>query len=161
MPNAANQNDDAPLSSEELQDRYLRSLAELDNLRKRTVRDIEVARDQAESRVAAMFLPLLDDFKRVLSALADPNADQHPEAHTEAVQMLFNKTISTFTQLQIEGFESQGKQFARELMEAVAEVHTKDLPPGTVAAELSQGFTRRGKLLRAAQVAVAVPEDEE
>lgn len=153
---------EAPLDAEEWRDKALRALAELENMRKRKTKEIEQARDQGETFVATKFLEVVDDFQRALASMADAKeVDQISRTELiDGVQRIFGKFIAVLKQLEIEGFKTEGQRFAAELMEAIAQVPTKSLPPGTVATEFSQGFTRRGRLLRAAQVGVAVPEEE-
>lgn len=141
-----------------LRDKYLRALADLDNLSKRARRDADAARDEGEAHVARAFLPLVDDLRRALEFVRDADGETLKEQVLSGLALIKGKFLHTLAQLQIEGFESQGKQFAAELMEAIAEVPTNLLPAGTVVAELEQGFKRRGKLLQPSRVAVAVPE---
>jgi len=140
-------------------DKYLYALAELENLRKRKQREIELARDQAEAAVAQAFLPIVDDFQRALEAFRPVRGRGAKKKVLEGVALIFNRLQSILAQLQIAGFDAEGKAFTAELMEAICEVPSRDLPPGTVVKQLSSGFTRRGKLLRPAQVAVAVSPD--
>lgn len=153
---------DAPLQPEELRDRYLRSLADLENMRKRTQRQIDDARTQGEEHVARAFLPIVDDMARAMRSLVEAN--EHTPFNKDEVlagwQSIFAKFVHTLKTLEIEGFQTEGQRFSAELMEAVVQVPRKDLKAGTVVAQLSSGYTRRGKLLQPATVAVAVPEDE-
>lgn len=150
---------DAPLDADDLMAKYKRALADLENLRKRKERDVELARTQAEEQVARVFLDLTDDFRRALEGIAGGEATK--EQVLEGVSLLFEKLKHNLRQLEIEGFETEGQQFTAELMEAVAQAPSKTLAAGTVTKTLSQGFKRRGKLLRPAQVVVAVAEQED
>jgi molecular chaperone GrpE len=156
MPNQAAVIDDEPLTFEELQDKYLRALAELENLRTRKTREVDAARDAGEAHATRAFLPIIDDLERALSALL--NLEAAPAATVEAWSMIRDKFVHTLKSLDTEGFRVQGEKFAAELMEAVAQTQSK-LPPGTVVEQVSQGFLRRGRLLQPAQVIVAIPEE--
>lgn len=140
----------------EFRDKYYRALADLENLRKRTQREAELVRDQAEAGVALQFLEIVDDFKRMLDGIATTEGPDAKEQIASGVRLVFEKLIGTLRRLEIEGFHAQGQKFTAELMEAIAQVPSRSLPPGTVESEISQGFTRRGKLLRPARVAVAI-----
>lgn len=137
-------------------DKYLRALADLENLRKRTQREIAEAHDHVENAAISAFLPLVDDFKRALEW--DANTDVTREQAREGWQLVFQKLGHVLDGLEIKGFESVGQTFTAELMEAITQVSVPTLPPGTVVEQIEQGFTRRGKLLRAAKVAVASKE---
>lgn len=141
-----------------LEDKYKRALADLENLRKRTNRDIAAARDQSENTAIAEFLPLIDDFKRALDADADGNIT-HEQAR-EGWRLVFQKLGGILERLEVQGFDSVGKTFTAEIMEAITQVAMPTLPPGTVVAQVEGGFTRRGRLLRAAKVAVAIAPEE-
>ncbi len=160
MNDHAYQESDAPLDVDELQDKYKRALAELDNLRKRKAKEVEQARDQGEARVATAFLDTADSFRRAINAIATTKGKNARQQVIDGFTQVFAQFEHTLKVLEIQGFHSEGQKFTAELMEAIAQVPSKTLPPGTVAAEVSQGFTRRGKLLRAAQVAVAIAEED-
>lgn len=137
-------------------DKYFRALADLENLRKRTQREIAAARDQVENSAISEFLPLVDDFKRALEW--DANTDVTRDQAREGWQLVFKKLGQTLERLDIQGFEAVGRSFTADLMEAVTQVSVPTLPAGTVVDQLEQGFTRRGKLLRPARVTVAAKE---
>jgi molecular chaperone GrpE len=153
---------EAPLDVEDLRDKYLRALADLDNLRKRTNKEIQQARDEGESRAAVVFLPVIDDFHRAIESITQAKRLSKKDV-LDGMQLLMMKFAQALRLLEIEGFEARGQAFAVQLMEAITQVPTKALPPGTVVDELERGFTRRGKLLRPARVAVAIdaPDEED
>lgn len=147
---------------EDAHSKYLRALAELENLRKRTQKEVAQARDQGEAYVAQAILPIIDDFQRALEAITTVKGRNAKEQIREGMVLVFSKLTATLRQLEVEGFASKGQAFTYELMEAVAQVPTRELAPGTVVAELEQGFTRKGKLLRPAKVSVAIaPKDDD
>jgi molecular chaperone GrpE len=150
---------EATLDWEDLQDRYKRALADKINAQRRNLKDVQQARDDGEGYVAAEFIEVYDDLLRALNAMSMGGT---AEDHVIGMQSIHSKFLGVLKKLEIEGFRSQGEQFSSQRMDAVAQIPSKSLPPGTVAAEFVQGFTRRGKLLRAAKVGVAVQgfEDE-
>lgn len=147
---------DSDPTPEDYKDKYLRAIAELDNLTKRTKKDIAQARDEGEVKVAQAFLPLVDDFKRMLAHLAGAGDTIPRKDLEEGLGLLHARFDQTLRWIEVEGFQVEGEKFAAELMEAVAQVPSRKLPPGTVVDELEQGFMRRGKLLRPARVAVSI-----
>lgn len=153
---------EAPLSAEELQDKYRRALAELENHRRRAAKDVVSARTEGEERALGLVVGLYDDFIRAIQAIESTKGRNAKEQVLEGVTLLFGKFKHVLTQLEVEGFSAAGEQFSAALMEAIGQVPSRTLPPGTVAEQLAQGFTRRGRLLRPAQVlvATAAPEDD-
>ena len=131
-------------------DKYLRALAELENLRKRTQRDVELARDQATAQALLVLLPIVDDLERAVAA-----------GSSDGVRAIAGKAKATLASMDVVAFESVGKPFMAELMEAIARVPTRALASGEVAVEITRGYQIRGKLLRPAQVAVAEEEAED
>lgn len=144
---------------ETLQDKYLRALANLENLRKRTSKEVAAARDQGETAILLSLLPVLDDFQRALEW--DANSDVSREQAREGWELVFRKFGVMLDGLGVAGFESVGQQFTAELMEAVSQVPIKMLPAGTVVGEVEKGYKRGGRLLRPARVAVSTLAQEE
>lgn len=146
-------------TTENLQDKYLRALAALDNLRKRTNKDVAAARDQGETAILLALLPVLDDFRRALEW--DANPDVSREQAREGWELVFRKFGAMLDGLDVAAFESVGQKFTAELMEAVSQVPVKMLPAGTVIGEIERGYKRGDRLLRPARVAVSTLAEEE
>lgn len=149
---------DVPITQDpaELVDKYHRALAELENHRKRAAKEIAQARTEGEERALGAIVELYDDFIRALRAIEDTKGRNTKAQVLEGVGLLFDKFKNVLQRLDVEGFAAEGQQFSASIMDAIAQVPSRTLPPGTVAEQVSQGFTRRGKLLRPAQVVVAV-----
>lgn len=138
----------------EVYDKYLRCMADLENLRKRKAKEVEDAREQGEAYAASVFLPIIDDFQRAMEAMSKPRARK--KDILKGLNLVFEKFGTLLEQLSIEGFESEGQKFTYDLMEAISQVPTRDALPGTVVQQIERGYTRKGRLLRPAKVAVAV-----
>jgi molecular chaperone GrpE len=143
---------------DEIHNKYLRALADLENLRKKKNEQVEAAELRGETSVASRFLPLIDEFHRTMKSMS--NDDIQLEDLREGVMHVFGAFQKVLQDLQIEGFESEGREFAYEFMEAIAEIPTSNALPGTVVEELARGYTRGGKVIRHARVAVAVESKE-
>lgn len=135
---------------EELKDKYLRTVAEFDNYKKRTLKEkTELILNGGEKTVGAI-LPVLDDFER---ALADKSED--PEAIREGVQMIFNKFIKTLENLGVRKIETEGQDFNVDYHEAVAMVPGMgDDKKGKVIDCMQTGYMLNDKVIRHAKVAV-------
>ena len=133
-----------------LKDKYLRSVAEFENYKKRTLKEkAELIINGSEKSVAAI-LPVLDDFER---ALADKSAD--PVAIREGVQMIYNKFIKTLESLGVKKMETEDKDFNTDYHEAVAMVPgLGDDKKGKVIDCIQTGYTLNEKVIRHAKVAV-------
>ena len=133
-----------------LKDKYLRSVAEFENYKKRTLKEkAELIINGSEKSVAAI-LPVLDDFER---ALADKSDD--PIAIREGVLMIYNKFIKTLESLGVKKMETEDKDFNTDYHEAVAMVPgLGDDKKGKVIDCIQTGYTLNEKVIRHAKVAV-------
>ncbi len=140
---------EAQASAAESKDLYLRALAELDNVRKRAVRDIEQAHKYALERFANDLLAVKDGLELGLSS--DANADAL-RAGTESTLKLLNKA---FENAQLIEISPQGEVFNPELHEAMIAQPSAEHVPNTVIQVIQKGYQLNGRLLRPARVIVA------
>lgn len=134
----------------ELKDKYLRTLAEFDNYKKRTLKEkAELILNGGEKTVKAV-LPVLDDFER---ALKDKSDD--PKAIKDGVTMIFNKFVKTLESLGVKKIDTTDKDFDTDFREAVAMVPGMgDDKKGKVIDCVQTGYTLNDKVIRHAKVAV-------
>lgn len=137
-----------------IRDRLLRTAADFDNFRKRTRRDLEEAERRAHEQVLVELLPLIDNLERADAAAA---AATDAAGVAEGVRMVLKQFEELCARLGIERIKSVGERFDPSLHDALQQLTTTDQPPGTIVAEVSPGYTRAGRLLRAAAVVVARP----
>ncbi len=142
---------------EELKDKYLRALAEMENLRRRTREEQARLIEHANERLLAELLAVVDDLERALA-----NADTSAQALRKGVELIHQKLLSIMRDFGAEPLEAVGQQFDPYLHEAVERVETEEVPENTIVAELQRGYKYRDKLLRPARVKVAArPESEQ
>lgn len=134
----------------ELKDRFLHTVAEFENYKKRTMKEkAELILNGGEKTVSAI-LPVLDDFER---AMADNSDD--PKAIKEGVQMIFNKFVKTLEGLGVKKIETEGAEFNTDYHEAIALVPGMgDDKKGKVIDCVQTGYTINDKVIRHAKVAV-------
>jgi len=136
----------------ETYDRYLRSVAELDNFRKRTRKEIEDARIDAQSRVLREMLPVLDNLERAQAA-AGEGGDAH--GVVEGVRLVLRQFAQALERCGVTQVSAQGSAFDPTQHEAVSQQETDQAPPGTVVGVLQSGYRIGDRLLRPALVVVA------
>lgn len=135
---------------EELKDKYLRSVAEFDNYKKRTLKEKTELILNGGAKTVAAILPVLDDFER---ALADKSED--PKAIREGINNIFNKFTKTLEGLGVRKIDTADKDFDTDFHEAVAMVPGMgDDKKGKVIDCLQTGYTMNDKVIRHAKVAV-------
>ena len=133
----------------EQQDRYLRLLAEFENVRRRMAREHERARHEGRRDALLALLPALDTLER---ALAAGSTDTPFYEGVVATHRLF---LDALRELGVEPVQSEGQPFDPNQHEAVATVTADDVDPGTVTREVRRGWRFGHELLRPAQVVVA------
>jgi molecular chaperone GrpE len=142
----------------ELRDRVLRTLAEMENLRRRTQRDVEEARKFAVTGFARDLLEVGDNLGRALASVP-PEARQQSEFMKNlvlGVEMTQRSLMGAFEKHQVRRVEpKRGDKFDHNLHQAMFEVPTADLPAGTVAEVIQDGYVIADRLLRPALVGVA------
>ena len=146
---------DAPASSEpDYQDKWLRAVAELDNIRKRARRDVAVAESRGIAKLARELLPALDNFERALAAAeAQPeNRDHHL---TDGIRLVQTELLGALARVGIVPDSPKGERFDPHRHEAVAQQPGDGAEPGTIIEVYSAGYTYGDDVLRPAKVVVA------
>jgi len=137
------------------QDRYLRTVAEFDNVRKRSAREREEYTRYANESLLREILPVLDNLDRAMQAArAEPAASL-----TTGVELIQRELLRVLEKYGVTSFSSVGQPFDPERHEAIARVQSADLPDMSVAAETARGYLLHGRVLRPAMVTVAVAPD--
>ena len=139
-----------------LEDQLKRSLADLDNSRKRTEREAQTKVKFAASGLAIDLLSTLDNLQSALKAAPDDGAaGESMKRLLQGVKATEHVLLSTMRKHGIRPIEPLRQPFDRNRHEAVAEVVSKDLPAGTVTEVLQSGYLHHDRLLRPAMVYVA------
>ena len=130
-------------------DKYLRAVADLENFRKRALREKDEARLYGAENLLRDVVVVLDNLDRALTAQGDA------EQIRQGVRMTQEQFRSILRQHGVEAVESVGAVFDPTRHEAVAHIETDAHPPGTVLEEHRKGYRFRERLLRPAMVSVA------
>lgn len=137
------------------QDRYLRTVAEFDNVRKRSAREREEYTRYANESLLRDILPVLDNLDRAMQAArSEPTTSL-----TTGVELIQRELLRVLEKYGVTPFSSVGQPFDPERHEAIARVQRADLPDMSVAAETARGYLLHGRVLRPAMVTVAVAAD--
>ncbi len=135
-------------------DRYLRAVAELENVRKRAAKDVENARKFALERFARELLAVKDSFEMGLAAAEGETVDSLLEGSAATLKLLSN----TLQQFGIVELNPEGEPFDPEFHEAISMQPSTDVEPGSVVTVVQKGYTLNGRLLRPAMVIVAAEQ---
>ena len=144
-------------------DQLLRTLADMENLRKRTQREVDDARRYAVTAFARDLLEVADNLRRAVATIPDEVRTSEGWAQNLAagIDMTERALLTTFAKHRIERVVPQrGDKFDHQRHQAMYEVPTADLAPGTVAEVVSDGYVIADRLLRPAMVGVAKASTE-
>jgi len=142
----------------DLKDRLLRALAEMENLRRRTEREVADARSYAISNFARDVLAVSDNMGRALAAVGPElraAADSGVKALVEGIDLTERELAKVLEKHGVRKLEPQGSKFDPNLHQAMYEVPDETVPSGTVVQVVQPGYTIGERILRPALVAIA------
>jgi molecular chaperone GrpE len=142
----------------EARDRTLRTLAEMENLRKRTSREVADARAYAITGFARDILEIADNLQRALDAVpaeAKAAADPGLKALIEGVEITERSLHATLEKNGVKKFDPAGEKFDPNFQQAMFEVPDPSVPAGTVVQVVQAGYMIGDRVLRPALVGVA------
>ncbi len=148
---AVSELDQLKAKADENWDLYLRTAAELQNIRKRAGRDVENAHRFALERFSKELLTVRDSLEMGLAAAENASAESLLEGSTATLKLLGGM----MQQFGIEEIEPAGEPFDPEQHEAISMQPSADVEPGSVITVVQKGYSLNGRLLRPAMVVVA------
>jgi molecular chaperone GrpE len=143
---------------EESKERLLRTLAEMENLRRRTEREVDDARRYAITQFARDLLEVADNLSRALASIPPKGQETIELVGTlaDGVALTEKALLGAFERHKVTKVEpAPGERFDHNRHQAMFEVETDQQPPGTVAQVLQPGYLLADRLLRPALVGVA------
>ena len=135
----------------ELNDRYLRQLAEFDNFKRRNAKERIELIQTAGKDIITELLEVLDDSERAQKQMESTDEIQLIK---EGVQLVFNKLRTTLTSKGLKPMEALHTPFNPDLHEAIAEIEADEELKGKVVAEVQKGYYLNDKIIRFARVVV-------
>jgi molecular chaperone GrpE len=160
QPDIAEANPEKALQMEveALKDKLLRTLAEMENLRRRTEKEMADARTYAVANFAQDMLTVTDNLRRALDSFSEEArqaADSAVKPMLEGVELTERDLLKTLERHHIRKIDPQGERFDPNLHQAMFEVEDPALPAGTVTQVVQSGFVIGERLLRPALVGVS------
>jgi molecular chaperone GrpE len=147
----------AEIERQELRDKLLRTLAEMENLRRRTEREIADARTYATTAFARDMLTVADNIARALQSVAaeTPAAEGPLKTLVEGVSLTERDLVKTLERHGVRRLEPDGQRFDPNLHQAMFEIPNPDVPKGTIVAVVQSGYAIGDRILRPALVGVS------
>lgn len=149
-PDAVASQTDSDAELAKIEDRWRRSVADLDNLRKRYARELDRERSAERSRVAAAWLPVVDNLERAIAHAGDKS-----DAVVEGVRSILGEALQVLDHLGYPRDAESGVPFDPQRHEVVGVVEHADHEPGTVVEVLRPGYGQGSSQLRPASVVVS------
>lgn len=140
--------------AEKNREKWLRAMAELENFRKRSRREIENSINFANASVLRELLDVLDNFERAQS-VANENEEGAGEAYIEGMRLIYQRFVEVLRQNGLERVPAKGEEFDPNLHEAVSQIETDEVQSGKVAHVVQDGYRLKEMVLRPAKVVVA------
>lgn len=134
-------------------DQSLRTQAEMQNLRRRSERDVENAHKYALEKFVGELLPVVDNLERALQAI-DQN-DESLKALTEGVELTLKSFQDVLVRYKVEPIDPKGQPFDPEFHQAMSMLEMPEEEPNTVVDVFQKGYTLNRRLVRPAMVVVA------
>ena len=134
---------------QDVNEKYMRTLAEYDNYRKRTIKEKESIYPEAKATVVEKFLPVMDNFQRALDSA------EKKDAFYEGVAMVKKQMDEVLTSLGVEEIKAVGEQFNPELHNAVMHVDDEEAGENIIVEEFQKGYKIGDRVIRHSMVKVA------
>ncbi|MBL42963.1 MAG: nucleotide exchange factor GrpE [Rhodospirillaceae bacterium] len=157
---ASNDEKDSDLINEvsDLKDQLLRSMAEVENIRKRSKKELEDTNKYAITGFAREILSISDNLRRALESISKDDDEEKSESFKnliKGVELTERELISVLNRYGINEVKPMGERFDVKFHQAMFEEETSDHDPGTVIQVLQSGYVIQDRLLRPAMVGVA------
>jgi molecular chaperone GrpE len=140
--------------TEDMKIKYVRLLADFENVKKRTKKEVQDIRKYSTTSLLKDFLPIIDNMQRALehSKLDDTNPN---DPLIEGIKLVHKQFISTLEKYLVTPFESLNKPFDPKVHEALQMMETEDFEDNMIVNEYEKGYFIGERLLRPAKVIVA------
>jgi molecular chaperone GrpE len=139
----------------DMKDRYLRTVAEMDNMRKRLEREKADFIKFSNESILKDMIPVLDSLDKAVPG--EQGLDPAVKSYREGVLMVQKQFLQTLAKHGLEPVEARDKPFDPNFHQAIQRIESGDVTTETVAAEFAKGYVLNGRLLRPSMVSVKVP----
>lgn len=139
-----------------LKDRALRTMAEMENMRRRTDREVADSKVYAVSNFAREMLTVADNLRRALASVSADSRDiEAVRGLSEGVELTERDLLSRLARFNVKPVEPEGKKFDPNFHEALFEIPDESVPSGTVLQVMETGYAIGDRVLRPAKVGVS------
>ena len=143
---------DAEQKAQEHYDLYMRTYAEMENIKKRGMREREELAKFANESLIKELLSVIDNLNKAISHAQN---DENPSGLVEGLELTLDGLKKTLERGGLKEVEAEGKEFDPNFHEAVSKQADDNLAPGHVIMELQKGYLLNGRLIRPAMVVIS------
>ena len=144
----------------ELEDKLLRTVAEMDNMRKRSDKERSEAYKIGASIFIKDMLPIIDNLQRALTSFVDDEG-LDTKSFVDGTNAILRDFESLLDKTGVKTINPEGEKFDPNFHEAMFEIPSDDHEAGVILQVIEQGYVLENRLLRAAKVGVSTKKDEE
>jgi len=137
------------------EEKWLRVVAELDNVRKRSRREVTETRRFAQAEILRSLLEFQDNFERALQSTGDNSDTGESGGFRDGVELIFQKFRGVLKDKGVEPMEAMGAEFDPNFHEAVGQIERENTESGLVVEVVQQGFHYGDLVLRPARVIIS------
>lgn len=145
------------ISNVGVKDAELRAQAEIQNIRKRTERDVANAHKFGQEKLIKELLAVVDSLERGIQTIDEPEGDLDPSIKTirDGSELTLKMLVDTLAKFQVVQIDPAGEPFDPQFHEAMSMIENPDAEPNSVIAVVQKGYTLNDRLIRPAMVVVA------
>ncbi len=133
-------------------DLYMRAYAEMENVKKRGIKEKEELRKYANESLIKEILPVIDNLQKAISHAQN---DKNPTGLIEGLELTLGGLITTLEKAGLKEVEAEGKPFDPNFHEAISQQGDDKVAPGHVITEIQKGYLLNGRLIRPSMVVVS------
>ena len=146
-------------AKDENYNKFVRALADLENVKKRSEKEKKAAREYAIENFCKGLLPVLDSFHQALDTQSQQEAGKD-QSFYNGMTMVRKLLMETLDKNGMTPVDAKDEIFDPNVHQAIRKIESQDIDQETVEEEYSKGYTLNGRLLRPAMVSVLVPEGQ-
>lgn len=135
-----------------VRDQLLRTAADFDNFRKRSRREVTDASERGREEILKELLPVFDNLER---AADHAKGATEMSALIDGIDLVIKQFVDTLAKVGVEKLDARGQAFDPSVHEAIQQLETDEVPPGSVAYQVQPGYKMGGRLVRPCMVVVA------
>ena len=148
----AEKKDKKDLKIEELNDKYMRTFAEFDNLRKRTEKEKAAMFEVGAKSIVEKILPIVDSFERGLATVTE---EQKSEPFVEGMDKVYKQLMTTLSDAGVKPIEALNTEFNPDFHNAVMHIEDENVDENIIVEEFQKGYMYHDSVVRHSMVKVA------